>query len=70
LFGPWLLCLGTLRRTGFGTGHLMATVLFVSYFINSAISSGFWHDILNAFYIQSTVCALFLCYQGTQNRAR
>jgi O-antigen ligase len=69
LFGPWLLCLGTLRRTGFGNGHLIATVLFVSYLINSAISSGFWHDILTALYVQTAVCALFLCHQGTQNRA-
>jgi O-antigen ligase len=70
LFGPWLLCLGTLRRARFGPGHLVATVLFFSYFINSAISSGFWHDILTALYVQTAVCALFLCHHGTQNRGR
>jgi O-antigen ligase len=62
LFAPWLLCIRTLRRDGFGAGQLIANVLFVSYFVNSAISSGFWHDILTAFYIQTALCALYLCH--------
>lgn len=62
LFLPWLLCAATIRRKGFGSGQMIAATLFVSYFINGAISSAFWHDILTAFYIQTALCALYLCY--------
>jgi O-antigen ligase len=62
LFTPLLMCAASMRRRGFGPGQLIASVLFSTYFINGAVSSAFWHDILNAFYVQTAVCSVYLCY--------
>lgn len=62
LFTPWLMCVASMRRRGFGAGQLIASVLFLTYFINGVVSSAFWHDILNAFYVQTAVCSVYLCY--------
>jgi O-antigen ligase len=62
VFMPWLLCAFTIRSKGFREGQLISTSLFVTYAINSTISSAFWHDILTSFYVQTAACALYLCW--------